>query len=142
MPKQEYGLPISLAQAKRILDAAESAAAANDWSVVMAVADSGGHLVAMLRMDGAHLGSISAARLKAKTAVNFKCTTKIFEDAIAGGGVGLKLLAVEHICPIEGGLPLFDGNRVIGAIGVSGARPDQDGTVAAAGAAVLAAKSV
>jgi uncharacterized protein GlcG (DUF336 family) len=133
--KQEYGPPISLAQTKKVLVAAESAATANQWSVVIAVTDSAGHMTAMVRMDNAHLGSINVARLKAQTAVNFKCPTKTFEDALAAGT--LRLLALDNFCPIEGGVPLYDDGKLVGAIGVSGAKADQDGVIAAAGAQVL-----
>jgi uncharacterized protein GlcG (DUF336 family) len=138
MPVQEYGLPVSLANAKRVIEAAESAALANDWAMSIVVTDTAGNLIAMQRMDHAQLASVALALAKARTAVNFKCATDMFEKAIAGGGAGLKLLAVEGLCPVDGGIPLVAEGRIVGAIGVSGAQSAQDGQVATIGAQALA----
>ena len=129
----EYGPPISLADAKRVIEAAEDEASANQWAMVIAVADSTGHLVALHRMDHAQFGSLPIAQAKALTAVSFKRPTKIFEEAVAQGGLGLRLLSTPGLCPLEGGIPLLRDGKVIGAIGVSGAQSSQDGQVAAAG---------
>jgi len=133
----EYGPPLSLATAKRVLEAAEAEAAANQWAMVIAVADSGGNLVALHRMDRAQFGSLELAQAKARSAVYFKRSTKVFEDALAGGGLGLRMLSADGICPFEGGLPLMSGGKVIGAIGVSGATSAQDGQVALVGAKAI-----
>jgi uncharacterized protein GlcG (DUF336 family) len=137
MPTQEYGPSISLADAKKVLEAAESEAARNEWAMVIAIADSGGHLIAMHRMNHAQLGSIAIAQAKARTAVSFKCHTKVFEKVVSEGGLGLRLLSIEGLCPLEGGIPLIEEGRIVGAIGVSGAQSIQDGQVATAGARVL-----
>lgn len=133
----EYGPPISLTDAKRVIAAAEAEASANQWAMVIAVADSTGHLVALHKMDLAQFGSIAIAQEKAQTAVNFKRSTKVFEEAVAQGGVGLRLLSTVGLCPLEGGVPLLRDGKVIGAIGVSGAQSTQDGQVAAAGTRVI-----
>jgi uncharacterized protein GlcG (DUF336 family) len=133
----EYGAPIGLDAAKRVMEAAEAEALANQWAVVIAIADSTGHLVVLHKMDHAQLGSITVAQAKALTAVNFKRPTKAFADTVAEGGVGLRLLPTENFCPLEGGVPLFSKGRVIGAIGVSGVLSSQDGEVARAGARVI-----
>lgn len=132
----DYGAPISLSVAKRVIDAAEADAAANGWSMVIAVVDSSGHLVALHRMDQAQYGSVAIAQAKAKTAVDFKRPSKIFEDAVAQGGLGLRLLSTPDLCPLEGGVPLVARGELIGAVGVSGARSHEDGRVAMAGARV------
>lgn len=80
----EYGPPISLADAKRVIEAAEAEASANQWAMVIAVVDSAGHLVALHKMDHAQFGSIAIAQAKAQTAVNFKRSTMVFEEAMAG----------------------------------------------------------
>ncbi|MFL6623658.1 MAG: GlcG/HbpS family heme-binding protein [Sulfurifustaceae bacterium] len=134
MPILEYGPPISLALAKRVIDAAEAEASANDWAMVIAVVDSSAHLVALHKMDHAQFGSIAIAQAKAETAVNFKRPSKVFEDAVAAGGLGLRLLSTEDLCPLEGGVPLVSNGKIIGAVGVSGAQSVQDGQVAMAGA--------
>lgn len=79
----EYGPPISLGAAKKIIEAAEAEASANRWAVVIAIVDSTGHLVALHKMDHAQLGSIAVAQAKALTAVNFKRPTKALADTVA-----------------------------------------------------------
>lgn len=128
----QYGPPISLALAKRVAEKAEAEAAANGWAMVIAIVDSGGHLVLLHKMEHAQFGSVDIAQGKARTAVNFKRPTKVLEDAVAGGGLGLRMLAVDGMLPLEGGVLLMQHDRIIGAIGVSGASSHQDGQVAAA----------
>jgi uncharacterized protein GlcG (DUF336 family) len=137
VPITEYGPPISLAAAKQALEAAEAEAAANNWPVVIAVVDSTAHLVALHRMEHAQFGSIEVAQAKALTAVNFKRPTKAFADTVAEGGVGIRLLTRENFCPLEGGVPLLEDGKIIGAIGVSGVLSAQDGQIAAAGAKAI-----
>ena len=133
----EYGLPISLADAKRVIEAAEAEASTNQWAMVITVVDGTGHLVALHKMDHAQFGSIAIAQAKAQTAVNFKRPTKVFEEAVAQGGLGLRLLSTQGLCPLEGGIPLLGDGKLIGAIGVSGAQSTQDGQVAMAGARII-----
>ena len=133
----EYGPPLSLSDAKRIAHAAEAEAQRQGWAMVIAIADSSGHVVVLNKMDHAQYGSIELALAKAKTATHFKRPTKLFEDTVAQGGVGLRLLSAPDFCLFEGGLPLLRDGKLVGAIGVSGARSDQDGIVAEAGAGAL-----
>ncbi|HJT11609.1 MAG TPA: heme-binding protein [Dongiaceae bacterium] len=137
----EYGAPISLEQAKGVMAAAEAEARANDWPMVIAIVDSGGHLVMLHSFDHAQHGSVAIAQEKARCAVNFKRPTKAFEDAVAQGGLNLRILAAPGMVPLEGGLPLIAGGRIVGAIGVSGMRSNQDGQVAEAGAKALSRES-
>jgi uncharacterized protein GlcG (DUF336 family) len=141
MQIREYGSPISLELAKDVTAAAEKAASENDWSMVIAVVDSTGHLVVLHKMDHAQYGSVEIAQSKARTAVNFKRSTKVFEDAVAEGGLGLRLLSTPGLCALEGGVPLVREGKLIGAIGVSGAQSTQDGIVAAAGASAIGEQS-
>jgi glc operon protein GlcG len=131
-----YGPPITLALALRVIERAHQEALAHGWLMVFAVVDSTDHLVALHRMDGVHHASIRVAQAKASTAVNFKRPTKVFEDAIAAGGAGVRLLALEGMMPMEGGIPLLQDGRIVGAIGVSGVQSMEDGLAAQAGAAV------
>lgn len=133
----EYGPPISLALAKRVAERAETEARANGWAMVLAIADSTGHLVLLHKMEHAQFGSIAIAQGKATTAINFKRPTKAFEDAVVAGGKGLRMLAVDGVIPLEGGVLLMQHGKIIGAIGVSGASSDQDGQVAAAAIAEI-----
>jgi uncharacterized protein GlcG (DUF336 family) len=133
----EYGAPISLERAKAVMAAAEAEARANDWPMVIAIVDSGGHLVMLHSCDHAQHGSVVIAQEKARCAVNFKRTTKTIEDAVAQGGLNLRMLATPGMVPLEGGVPLIAGGRIVGAIGVSGMRSIQDGQVAEAAARAL-----
>jgi uncharacterized protein GlcG (DUF336 family) len=133
----EYGAPISLETAKAVMAAAEAEARANDWPMVVAIVDSGGHLVMLHSRDQAQHGSIVVAEEKARCAVNFKRATKLLEDAVTQGGVNLRLLATPGAVPLEGGVPLMAGGKIVGAIGVSGMRSTQDGQVAEAGAKAM-----
>lgn len=134
---QAYGAPIPLAEAKRVCAAAQAEASKNNWSVAIAVVDSGGHLVAFERMDTTQYGSVAVALEKAQTAVAFRRPSKAFQDSVAAGGEGVRLLKLAGATPIEGGLPLVSGGKIVGAIGVSGVTSAQDGQIAAAGVAAL-----
>ena len=133
----EYGPPLSLADAKGVLAAAEAEAAANQWAMVIAVFDSTAHLVALHRMDHAQYASVEVAQEKGRTALNFKRPTKVFEEGLAAGQ--LRWLGMPDICPLEGGIPILKDGKIVGGIGVSGGSAAQDAQVAAAGANVLSA---
>ncbi|HWP26484.1 MAG TPA: heme-binding protein [Xanthobacteraceae bacterium] len=128
-----YGPPISLAAAKQIVAAAEAEAEKNNWPVVIAVIDSGGNLVLLLRRDDAQLSAIATAEGKARTALFFKRPTKLLDDVISGGGSGLRFLALKDFTPLEGGFPIVAAGKIIGAIGVSGVVSAQNSQVARAG---------
>ncbi|MSU51341.1 MAG: heme-binding protein [Opitutus sp.] len=134
-PTPDYGAPIPLADAKRILAAARAEATKNNWSVAITIVDSGGHLVAFERMDTTQYGSVDVSQEKARSAVAFRRPTKVFQDAVAAGGEGLRMLKLPGALPVEGGLPLVMGGKIVGAIGVSGVTSAQDGQIAAAGVA-------
>ncbi len=127
---------LTLAAAKQIAAAAEQEAVKNNWNVVMAIVDDGGHLLFLQRMDNTQLASVDVSIQKAKGAMMFKRNTKALEDIVAGGRtVMMKLVGV---VPVEGGVLLEADGQVIGAIGVSGVTSPQDGQVAKAGAEELA----
>ena len=102
----------------------------------VAVADSGGNLVAFQRMDGAMLASIQIAEHKARAAATFRRPTKIFEDGIQLMHLNY-LLAFDGVIASRGGIPLIDEGTIIGAIGCSGGTDSQDEIVSKAGAAVI-----
>lgn len=131
-----YGRPISLEQAQSVIQAAIAEARSRGWKVNVAVADSGGNLVAFQRMDGAMLASIQIAEHKAKAAVTFRRPTKVFEDAVNLMHLNY-LLAFDGIIASRGGIPLIDQGAIIGAIGVSGGTDSQDEVASKAGAAVI-----
>ena len=131
-----YGLPISLARAQAVIQAGVAEAKKREWKMNVAVADSGGNLVAFQRMDGAMLASIQIAQHKARAAVTFRRPTKIFEDGIQLMRLNY-LLAFDDVIASRGGIPLIEKGAIIGAIGCSGGTDSQDEIVAKAGAAVI-----
>ena len=133
-----YGSPISLDSAKRVMAAAEAEAKKNDWPVVIFILDSTGHAVMMQRRDNTQYGSIRVAEGKARTALEFRRTSKAFQDLIAKGERGLGFLSFEGITAVQGGVPIVADGKIIGAIGVSGVTSDQDEQVALAGAQAAA----
>lgn len=120
-----YGRAIRVEAARRVIAAAVADAAANGWTVAVAVVDAAGDLVLFERMDGTQVGSIDVALGKARCAVRFKRPTKEWEDALAGGRTAV--LGIPGVVPVEGGLPLVDASgAIVGAVGVSGALAPQD----------------
>ena len=136
-PQIPYGAPVSLEQAKKVLAGAEAEARKNQWSMVIAVLDSGGHLVMLERMDGTQLSSIEAAKDKAYSAVLYRRPTKVFQDLVGKGGPNLRLLRLSGASPLEGGIAILVDGKIVGAVGVSGATSEQDAQVAKAGADAL-----
>jgi glc operon protein GlcG len=132
-PSTPYGAPITLTAAKQAMAAAEAEAAKNGWGVAIAIVDSGANLVMLHRLDNAQLSSVRIAQAKATTAAEFRRPTKVFEDAVAGGGIGLRVLTF-GASVAEGGVPIVSGGAIVGAIGVSGVQSHQDAQVAQAGA--------
>ncbi len=126
---------LTLEAAKKVAAAAEAEARKNNWTVVIAIVDDGGHLVYLQRIDGTQTGSIEVAIQKARTSQAFRRPTKVFEDAIAGGRNAL--IALHGALPLEGGLPIMVGGQMDGAIGVSGVKSTEDGVIAKAGAEAL-----
>jgi glc operon protein GlcG len=127
---------LTLAEARQIAAAAEAEAAKNQWNVTIAVLDEGGHLLYLERMDDAPLAGVVVAQEKARTSVLFRRPTKSIEESILGGR--LVMLALPGATPIEGGLPLLNGDRLVGGIGVSGVQSAQDAQIARAGVEVAA----
>jgi uncharacterized protein GlcG (DUF336 family) len=130
--QQQYTL--DLADAKRLAAAAVSEAEANGWQVVIAIVDAGGHLL-YLQRDRAQPGSVDVALGKARSALLFRRSTRLFEELVESGRQGY--LAMPKVMPLEGGEPIFYAGQVVGAIGVSGAKSTEDGVVARAGVAAL-----
>lgn len=130
-----YGPMITADQARKAAAAAVAEGKKNGWTIAVAVVDTGGHLVHFERIDGTQVGSVVVAQEKARSSNNFKRPTKAFEDGLAGGRQAI--LGLSGAVPLEGGLPIVVDNRIIGAIGVSGASSQQDGMAAKAGVDAL-----
>ena len=133
-PPQQYGLPIGLETAKRAAAPAMAEASRNDWAMAVAVVDTAGDLVYFEKMDATQAGSTVVAVDKARSAARFKRPTKAFQDTLAAGGEGLRVLGLNGVVPVEGGIPLVVDGKIVGAIGVSGGTSAQDGQCARAGA--------
>ena len=130
----QYGADLNLEQAKTAVAAAQAEAKKNNWPVAVAIVDTHGALVAYEKMDNTQTASIQVAIDKAASAAMYRRPTKAFQDALAGGGAGLRVLNLRGASTVEGGLPIIVNGKIIGAIGVSGVNADQDGVAAKAGA--------
>ena len=86
------------------------------------------------KLDNTQTASVEIAIGKARTAMDFRRPTKALQDVIAGGGAGLRLLALNNATPLEGGVPIIVDGKIVGGIGVSGVTSEQDAQVATAGA--------
>ena len=133
-----YGSSITVETAKQLAAPAIAEARKNQWTMAVAVVDISGGLVYFEKMDDTQNGSVDVSIAKARSAARFKRATKVFQDGLAAGGAGLRILALDGAIPIEGGVPIVVAGKIIGAIGVSGGTSEQDGVVAAAALATLA----
>lgn len=129
---------LTLEDAKLVAAAAEAEALRNNWSVVIAIVDEGGHLIYLQRLDNTQIGSVDVAIQKARSAIAFRRPTKILEEQINQGH--LRYLGLPGAIPIEGGLPMVFKDQFLGAIGVSGVRSHQDAQIAQAGIDALLPK--
>jgi glc operon protein GlcG len=132
-----YGESITLAQAKQVAGAAIAIARASEWCVAVAVVDTGGHLVYLEKLDQTAVGCVAVAGQKARSAAVFKRRTQVFQERLAHGGEELRLLRLDGAVPVEGGVPIIVGGKLVGAIGVSGAAGAEDTVCAEAGAAAV-----
>ena len=128
---------ISLQEARGVADAAMEKASEIGVPMNVAVVDAGNNLTAFVRQDGAWLGSIDIAQGKAYTARAFDMPTRDLVSAVQPGGslYGIEVSNGGHLIVFPGGIPIADGEEVVGAIGVSGGSVDQDQEVAEAGVA-------
>jgi uncharacterized protein GlcG (DUF336 family) len=134
-----YGVPVNLETAKKVAAAAIVEVKKNNWTMAVAIVDTAGDLVYFEKIDGTQTGSVRVSMDKARSAALFKRPTKAWQDALAAGGDGLRVLGIQGAVPVEGGLPLLIDGKIVGAIGVSGGSSAQDGVAAKAGADSLGA---
>ena len=134
---QDYGPSVTLEQARQVITAAEAEAVEREFNVAIAVVDTAGNLVAFVKRDNTQTGSVQVAQDKAITAALYKRPSKVFQDAVAGGGAGVRVMGLHDVTAVEGGLPLVVDGKIIGAVGVSGVASDEDSIVAQAGVAAL-----
>jgi glc operon protein GlcG len=129
----QYGTSVSQEQARKAIAAAVADARKQNLPMAIAVVDTAGQLVAFERMDNTQIGSIAVSQDKAVSAALYRRPTKVFQDVLAAGGAGLRVLTLRGANAVEGGIPLTVDGKIIGAIGVSGGSAEQDGVVAKAG---------
>ena len=129
---------LTLEDVKKIAAGAEAEALANSWAVTFAIVDDGGHLLWLQRLDGAPPVSSHIAPAKAHTAALGRRESKLYEDVINGGRVSF-LSAPEIRGMLEGGVPIVVEGQVVGAVGVSGVKSNEDAQIAKAGIAALGA---
>ena len=128
-----YGPAIGMELAAKIAAGATAESKKNGWRMATAIVDNHGLLVYFERMDDTQTASVQVAIDKAQAAAMYRRPTKAFQDGVAGGGVGLRLLTLRGATAVEGGIPIMMGGKVIGAVGVSGANADEDAKAAVAG---------
>jgi len=136
-PNVPYGVSITADTAKKLAAAAIAEARKNNWAMAVAIVDTGGYLVYFERMPDTQLGSVDIAIEKAKSAALFRRPTKSFQDTLAAGGEGLRILRLSGAVPVEGGIPIIVDGKLVGAVGASGGSSDQDGRTAQAGVAAM-----
>jgi len=133
-------MPLTLDDARRIIEAAEDEAVKQGQPMNVAVVDAGGNLIAHERMDGAWVGSIDISIKKAWTSRAFDIETKALGE---NSGPGQQFFGINasndgRVMIFAGGIPLVsEDGEVVGAVGVSGGSGVQDQAVAEAGAAAL-----
>ncbi len=125
---------LTLDDCRAISAAAEAEALKNKWNVAIAILDDGGHLLHLVRMDGATPANAEIAQMKARTAALTRRSSKSWEDRVAGGRMSMLSMPV---LPVQGGLPITSEGACIGGIGVSGVQSHEDEQVAQAGVTAL-----
>ena len=99
-PTTPYGPPIGLEAAKKVMSAAEAEAVKNNWGMAIAILDSTGHMVMLHKLDNTQYGSIAVAEDKARSALYYRRPSKVFEDLVAQGGLGMRTLALRGASPL------------------------------------------
>jgi glc operon protein GlcG len=122
---------LTLDDCRRISAAAETEAKKNNWNVCITVHDDGGHLLHLIRMDGATPANSRIAIEKGRTAAETRRSTAMWEDRIKGGR--LSMLKMPGVTPVQGGLPIVIDGACVGAVGVSGVQSHEDEQIAKAG---------
>jgi len=129
----QYGPNVNLEQARKAVVAADAESRKQGLPMAIAIVDTAGQLVLFERMDNTQTASVAVAQDKAVSAAMYRRPTKAFQDALAAGGAGLRILTLRGASAVEGGLPIVVDGKIIGAIGVSGGSAEQDGVIAKAG---------
>ncbi len=126
---------LTLDDCRKMAAACEAEARKNNWEVVIAILDDGGHLLLLHRMDGATPANAEIAVQKGRSAAVSRRSTKIWEDRIKEGRVSMLKMPV---LPVQGGIPVMYQGACVGGIGISGVASHEDEQIAQAGADTLA----
>lgn len=129
---------LTLEAARHAMAACEAEALRNQWRVVIAVVDDGGHTILLQRLDHAQTSSIDTAVAKARAAVAWKRPTRLLEEAINNGRTAFLSIS-QGMGLLQGGVPIEVEGLIVGAIGVSGVKASDDEVVALAGVNALKA---
>jgi len=127
---------LTLEAARVALEASEAEARRNNWRVVIAVVDDGGHTVLMARLDGAQWSSVSTAVEKARAAVAWKRPSRMLEESLNAGRTAFLSIS-QGMALLQGGVPIEVEGAILGAVGVSGVKASDDELVALAGVNAL-----
>jgi glc operon protein GlcG len=127
---------LGITEVSAILEAAKAEATKNGWAVSIVVADDGGHPLGLLRLDGCGPSTTYIATEKARTSAMGRRETKLYEESINNGRTAFLSAPLSGL--LEGGVPVIVDGHVIGSVGVSGVKPEQDAQVAKAGVAAVA----
>jgi glc operon protein GlcG len=129
---------LTLEAARVALAAAEAEALRNQWRVVIAVVDDGGHAIALARLDGAQISSVDTAVNKARAAVAWKRPTRLLEESVNNGRTAFLSIS-QGMAILQGGVPIEVDGTIVGAVGVSGVKASDDELVALVGVNALKA---
>jgi glc operon protein GlcG len=127
---------LTLEAARLALTACEAEAQRNNWRVVIAVVDEGGHAILVARLDGAQWSSIETAVEKARAAVAWKRPTRLLEESVNNGRTAF-LSITQGMAVLQGGVPIEVEGAIVGAVGVSGVKASDDEVIALAGVNAL-----
>lgn len=126
---------LSQTEVSQILAAARAEAQNNQWAVTIVIVDDGGHPLALERLDGCAPSSAYIATEKARTSALGRRESKGYEEMVNGGRFAF--LSAPLLTSLEGGVPIIVDGQVVGAVGVSGVKAEQDAQVAKAGVQCL-----
>ena len=124
---------LTMQDCEKMQAAARAEAVKNKWNVTIAIVDDGGHLLSLVRGDGAAPVTAQIAEMKAHGAAVARRSTKVSEDRIASRPALIKM----PVLPVQGGVPIMHQGECLGGIGVSGVQSHEDEVVCNAGIAAL-----
>lgn len=122
---------LTLEDCQKVSAASLAEARNNSWNVTIAILDDGGHLLHLVRMDGATPANAGIAVEKGRTAAISRRSSGKWEDIVKGGRNAM--LKMPGILPVQGGMPIMVDGTCVGAVGVSGVASHEDEQIAQAG---------